>query len=278
LLHSIETLEKINGKPSLEFWKEVDAQQAAFDTWRTHVAGLPAAKQGEAVAVKLKELNPAFDGKLSAPAKIEKGVVTGIEFVTDQVTDVSPVLALTGLRSLNCGGTASKGRLADLSPLKGTSLTILTCSGTQVADLSPLKDMKLTELYCSDTKVTDLAPLTGMSLEKLFCHNTKVSDLSPLTGMPLTILTSGHTQVSDLSPLKGMPLMGATFEHTQVSDLSPLEGMALQGVLFTPKNITRRMEVLRQMTTLKAIGVGMGAKEHWPAADFWKKYDAGEFK
>ena len=64
---------------------------------------MPADKQVEAVAAKLKELNPGFDGKVTH--KIEGGVVTELEFLTDNVTDISPVRALTGLRKLNCSGT-----------------------------------------------------------------------------------------------------------------------------------------------------------------------------
>ena len=63
------------------------------DAWLKQVAALPAEKQVEAVAAKLKELNPGFDGKVTH--KIEGGVVTELSFVTDKVTDISPVRALT---------------------------------------------------------------------------------------------------------------------------------------------------------------------------------------
>ena len=84
LLRSIKTLETINGKPAAEFWKEVEEKQQAkkplafktpgFDQWMKEVAALPAEKQVEAVAKKLQELNPGFDGKVTP--KIENGVVT----------------------------------------------------------------------------------------------------------------------------------------------------------------------------------------------------------
>ena len=98
ILRSIKTLEKINGKPAAEFWKDVEAQQTAFDAWLKQVAALPAEKQVEAVAAKLKELNPGFDGKVTHT--IENGVVTELQFLTDNVTDISPVRALTGLQEL----------------------------------------------------------------------------------------------------------------------------------------------------------------------------------
>ena len=73
------------------------AKAKVDDAWLKQVAAMPAEKQVEAVAAKLKELNPGFDGKVTH--KIEDGVVTELEFLTDNVTDISPVRALTGLQS-----------------------------------------------------------------------------------------------------------------------------------------------------------------------------------
>ena len=68
------------------------------------VAAMPAEKQVEAVAKKLQELNPGFDGKVT-PSPIENGVVTELQFLTDNVTDISPVRALAGLKALCAGGS-----------------------------------------------------------------------------------------------------------------------------------------------------------------------------
>jgi serine/threonine protein kinase len=62
--------------------------------WLKQVASLPAEEQVEAVAAKLKDLNPGFDGKVTH--KIDNDVVTELEFVTDNVTDISPVRGLKG--------------------------------------------------------------------------------------------------------------------------------------------------------------------------------------
>ena len=83
----------------------------AFQAWMKTVAALPAEKQVEAVSKKLMELNPGFDGNVggagakgnSGPPKIENGVVTELAFVTDNVSDISPVRALAGLKVLSCG-------------------------------------------------------------------------------------------------------------------------------------------------------------------------------
>ena len=235
----------------------------AFQQWMKDVAALPAEKQVQAVAEKLQELNPGFNGKVTGgegqgTPRIENGAVTGFGFCTDKVTDISPVRALGRLRSLCCAGTpfSDKGKFSDLSLLKGLPLTELCCESTKVSDLSPLKAMRLTGLRC-------------------YC--TPVSDLSPVKGMPLTYLICGNTPVSDLSPLKGMPLTCLHCDSTRVSDLSPLEGMNLTVIAFSPKNITKGMDVIRRMKSLKTIANNSwaGKDQFWPA-EFWKKYDAGE--
>jgi hypothetical protein len=228
--------------PPAEFWKRYDAgefnkatsavvasdrkpittfKDPAFQKWMKEVAALPAEKQVEAVAKKLQELNPGFDGKVTggwgqATPSIDNGVVTDFGFCTNNVTDVSPVRALERLGALKCDGTwnSGKNKFSDLSPLKGMPLTLLRCFNTWVSDLTPLKGMPLTELYCNDTRV---------------------------------------------------------------SDLSPLEGMKLTTFVFTPRRITKGLELIRQMKSLKAIGFSWERKDQFPPDVFWKKYDAGEF-
>jgi hypothetical protein len=51
--------------------------------------------------------------------------------------------------------------------------------------------------------------------------------------------------------------------------------MDLTTILFTPKNITKGLDVIRQMKSLKTIGPTV--EKQFPPAEFWKKYDAGEF-
>ncbi len=253
----------------------------AFQTWMKETQALPAEQQIDAVSKKLMELNPGFDGMvtgydLKTVPKIEKGVVTEIGFLTDNVTDISAVRALAGLQFLSCSGTApGKGRLSDLSPLQGMKLDTLQCGATHVSDLSPLRGMPLTALHCSFNSVSDLSPLQGIPLTFLDCAGTKTSELSPLKGMPLMELRCGSTRVSDLSPLKRLPLARLYCHDTQVFDLSPLTGMNLTLVSLTPKNITKGLDVIRQMKSLKTIGID--SKNQWPPAEFWKKYDAGEF-
>jgi Leucine-rich repeat (LRR) protein len=292
--------------PPDEFWKKYDAGEfnkpastfdaPAFIQWMKDVAAMPAEKQVDAVSKKLQELNPGFDRKETH--KIDGGVVTEFKFVTDNVADISPVRALVGLRKLTCNGSGSgKGILLDLSPLKGMPLTFLDCGWNPTFDLAPLQGMPLSDLLCGGTQISDLSPLKGMPLQSLDFDMTAVFDLSPLKAMPLTRLTCVMTNVSDLSPLKGMPLTALDFHQTRVSDLSPLTTMPLRFLAsndtpvsdltplkelhlalihFTPKNITRGIDAIRQMKSLKSIGTCSSCNE-FPPDEFWKKYDAGEF-
>ncbi len=215
-----EALAKVDGTPIVSF--------APLDpAWLKAVAAMKADRQVEAVKAELMKRNLDFDGKLDH--KLDKdGQVTELAFLTENVTDISPVRALTGLRKLVCSGSAfDKKRLADLAPLKGLQLTNLDCNNTNVADLTPLAGMKLASLRLQSTQVSDLSPLEGMPLTMLSCPYAPVSNLAPLKGMQLTGLHLSYTKVSDLAPLKGMQLTFLDFNATPVTDLSPLKGMKL---------------------------------------------------
>jgi serine/threonine protein kinase/Leucine-rich repeat (LRR) protein len=259
LVRTIKTLKVINGKAAAEFWKEVAQTDAAEE-------------QVKAVTAKLKELNPGFDGKVTH--KIAGGVATTLEFLTDQVTDISPVQALTGLTVLRCNGSdggkpngPGTGQLADLSPLKGMKLVELRCGWTKVSDLSPLAGMKLHTLYCNNTPVSSLAPLAGMKLaslncgltkvpdlsplkdmdlKQLWCHATPVSDLAPLENMKLSLLHCGSTKVADLGPLRQMKLNVLVCAYTPVSDLTPLKDMKLLQ-LFCQQTKVSDLSIVRDM-------------------------------
>src|SRR5262245_35923372 len=217
-----------DGRQVVRISKE-SAPLTAAEAWEKSVAALPPEKQVEAVAQRLKELNPAFDGQVT-PTLWGPAAVVGLEFNTDAVTDVSPLRALKRLESVKCSGTApSLGKLADLSPLRGLPLTSLTFGDNCVSDLSPLKGMPLLELRCyRNVPLADLAPLKGLPLTLLECGHTRVADLSTLRGMKLTHLSCNQTLVTDVSPLQGMPLKVLDASFTRVSDLSPVEGMRLR--------------------------------------------------
>ena len=148
----------------------------AFSQWLEKVRAMPAERQVTAVAARLLELNPAFDGKLTP--KIQDSVVTEVSFSSKAVGDISPLKALSGLKVVQCNGVGSP--MKDFTPLIGMKLTKLDCIGTSISDLTQLSGLPLRTLNLNKTKVTDLSPLRGMPLTFLLIDDTKVTDLSPL--------------------------------------------------------------------------------------------------
>ncbi len=230
VLRSLTTLKTINDVPVTDFWKQLESERATQTTTATTTmatarlatnlaaaandamefvkttAALPPEQQVTAIATRLKELNPGFDGKLTP--KIEAGAVTELALSTVGVTDITPLQALKWLTKLSVAPATlnQKGALADLSPLKGLPLTALWCQNNPITDLKPLEGMPLTVLSCGGTLITNLAPLAGMKLSVLSINDTAISDLTPLEGMPLTVFWCQNTKVTDLSPIKTAPL------------------------------------------------------------------------
>jgi serine/threonine protein kinase/Leucine-rich repeat (LRR) protein len=245
--------------------KKLAYTDPAFQQWVKETQALPVDKQLEAVSKKLMELNPGFDGRLGGTSGgntpvIQNGVVTWLAFNADEVTDLSPVRALVGLKRLACLTPKRNSKLSDLSPLRGLSLEQFACAHDNVSDLSPLEGMPLVELTFAATKVTDMSPIRGMPLDHLNFQGSPVADLSPARGMKLTTLVCAGSKVTDLSPAAGMPLV--TLLAGSGGGLKTFDGV--QGI-----------EVVRQIKSLETIGVDGVNK--WPAAEFWKKYNAGEF-
>jgi hypothetical protein len=224
---------QLHNEPMEATFRNIRFLDVTFDQWLQDTQRLSAQEQVKAVVAKLKELNPSFDGKVNP--KIENGVVKELSFFTDHVTDISPVRALGDLQRLSCNGSRSgKGRLRDLSPLRGMEKLIsLTCAcNPGLSDLGPVHELPLKRLWCFFTGVEDLSPLHGMSLlTELELYGTPVSDLASLRELRLTYLNVGETQVSDLSPLRGMPLRLLIFYNTKVRDLEPLQEMSTLTVL-----------------------------------------------
>jgi Leucine-rich repeat (LRR) protein len=174
----------------------------------------------------------------------------------NQLQDLKPLrgLPLTSLSLTYCG------KIQDVAPLAGMPMTSLNLFGcTKLSDLTPLAGMPLTSLDIGGTQVADLSILKGMKLTKFLCHKTPVSDLAPLAGMPLTSLN--------------------VFGCPQLHDLAPLKGMNLTEIRLSPGNFTKdNVEILRACKNLKTVIVGEKASDILTAQDFWKKFDAGEFK
>jgi hypothetical protein len=282
VLHSLKTLEVINEQPAAEFLRAMDDNRAKFEEWAARVAKLPPAEQVKEVTDELRRRNAGFTG--TPTPTIEAGVVTGLAFPTDAVTDLSPVRALPGLKNLDGRGSGvGKGQLADLWPLRGLKLVTLHLKDNRVTDLRPLKDLPLSSLDIGRNPVLDLTPLGATSLRGLSCHGIPAKDFTPLRGLPLGYLDINATAfadlgilqdaplgmlyihgtpVADLGPLRGKPLKELNCQKTRVTDLSPLRDVPLQS-LQCDFDARRDTEVLKAIKTLRTINGK-------PAAEFWK--------
>jgi len=271
----------------LAFWspKKEPAPELPEANIEQDQSKLAAKEQVQAVVAKLRELNQGFNGEVQEI--IEEGVVVGLEFLTDKVTDISPLRDMKELKTLRCIGSAvGKGRLVDLSPLRGLPLVELECYFNPVRTLKPLSGMQLRKLWCSYSSVSDLTPLTGMPLNNLNLHTTLVTDLTPIRDCPITALNVADTPVSSISALKGMNLDALFCERSSVADLSPLIDMPLSmlDVSNTPvvdlspiKNLPlkwlqcdfrpeRDADIVRSIKSLVTINSK-------PVDDFWKELD-----
>ena len=82
-----------------------------------------------------------------------------IDLTGQDVSDLGPLAAMTGLTSLRLTGNAA---VADLSALGGLPLANLGLSDTGVADLEPLaRTTSLQFVGLAGTGVSDLGPLAG---------------------------------------------------------------------------------------------------------------------
>jgi serine/threonine protein kinase/Leucine-rich repeat (LRR) protein len=246
--------------------------------WLDRVARMKPAQQVEEVKKALKLRNPGLD-----PSKVQtQDDGTAVWYITvlcDEVTDLTPVLALPGLTSLDCNASAmDKGQLRILPPLGGfpllkslsvhavpvrelpgleklPRLTSLLVQATQVSDLKPLARLPLEELHLDGSPVKDLTPLAGLKgLRTLTLTGTGVEDLSPLREVPLETLGCFGTPLPSLAGVEKMPLKNLGVAFTQVADLEPLRGRPLE-VLDMRKTRVKSLEPLRGMK-LRTLDLG----------------------
>jgi serine/threonine protein kinase len=168
------------------------------------------------------------------------------------------------------------------------ALTHLFMGDTKVGDvgLAHLKDCKnLNVLWAPDTQIGDAGLAYVQDCKALTTLNlggTKVSDvgLAHLKDCKnLKHLYLDRTPVGDagLGNFRDFGLTELHIDHTAITDLMALQGMPLKDIRLTPKNITRGLDILRAMQSLKTIGIAKD-NQAWPAAKFWERYDKGEFK
>jgi Leucine-rich repeat (LRR) protein len=110
----------------------------------------------------------------------------------------------------------------------------------------------------------------------LWLNDTPVSDISPLKNCPLVSLTLHRTQVIDLSPLAGTSLERLHIGETPVSDLTPITGLVLSRLIFSPGQIRKGLDEVRNMITFRELGTTF--ENRMPPNSFWQLLDDGNLE
>jgi tRNA A-37 threonylcarbamoyl transferase component Bud32 len=189
--------------------------------WLQKTSRLAPKERADEIVKELVRRNPGYDGK-GVTTRVEDGKLSLIFTQGAKLLDLTPVRAGADLGSVG----VFSGDTADLSPLRGLSLTGIDLANTKVTDLSPLKGMSLKYVNLNNSQgIKDLTPLIGQHVELLDVSGTSVSDLAPLKLMPgLSVFSCFGTKVTDLGPLAGVKTLTVlNCSDLDVSDLKPLE-------------------------------------------------------
>ncbi len=156
------------------------------------------------------------------------------------IEDLAGLEEATALRGLFLDGN----RIADVAPLAGLRLSVLTLARNRVEDLAPLAAMEslsylaldgnslhdlpplppnLRHLYLWDNSLSDIDSLANLWLIELDVEGNSIASLAPLAGHnALEYLHASDNEVADLSPLSFASLKELHFRDNDVRDLSPL--------------------------------------------------------
>lgn len=204
--------------------------------------------------------------------------LTSLNLGDVQKHDVTP---LTGMKltQLTLPSMVTDNDLAVIAGMPLTDLNLENCP--EVRNLTFLRDLKLTHLKLpSGTTDKDLLLIKGLPLKMLSLSGcVQIRDLTPLQDLPLTTLSLKLCRITDkdLSILKGMPLKYLDLSDCdQLTDLTALHELKLETLLFPPATATKGIDGIRRMKSLQTIGPQTGVG--YSRDDFWKRYDAGEFK
>ena len=187
-------------------WQPTSKQRAVLDA----LAKLPPQDRVQAVSSTLKKFNPGFDGKLDT--KLSGDDVSDLVLTGRSVVEIWPVVALTGITSLDISGTA----VTDLMPLGAlTGLKSLKFADTPVRDVGSLRSLKQLEyLDCVGSAVHDLSPLTALPLTELRCpFVTPYDETAVAVVKSLTTLQ----KINDLTPAEWL---GRRDQVEQLCELS----------------------------------------------------------
>jgi len=133
----------------------------------------------------LEEVARAIRNPLETPAfvKLVQRTSTPPGWLSEHVSDVSPLANLTSLETLNLGHCRQLRNVSDLARLTG--LKTLNLRGTRVSDVSVLAGLtRLQTLDLCFTRVNDVSALASLTrLQTLNLGHTQVRDVSVLASL-----------------------------------------------------------------------------------------------
>lgn len=207
----------------------IQLQDPALDAAVHEAMGIPAGSPIPPISVpQLSELR--LDGLgIRSLAGIECFTgLTLLDFIDNQVSDISPVAGLLNLTVLDMNGNRVQS-IAAVARL--TNLTELDATQNLITDIRPLSSLvNLERLGLTDNAIHDVEPLRSLTnVRMLSLDGNAIHDIEPLTGMTnLGELLLSRNPVTNLSPLASIAsLYSLTLANTPSADLSTLSSDSL---------------------------------------------------
>jgi hypothetical protein len=174
--------------------------------------------------------------------------------------------------------------VGDLTPLKDVDLGTLVIHFSKQLDWTTLLQLPMETLDLTGCAVDVLPAVPQRSLLKirtLNLSNTSVGNIEGLRQMPLLeTLSLPGTRVTDLSSLAySRRLRQLDISTLDPANLRQLVALPLDTLVLSPENITDTagLQALRLHRTLRVLR-SPSDPENQRAFDFWRRFDAGEYK
>lgn len=177
---------------------------------------------------RLVDENPGLEPRALRVRKAEDGRLHALRIHSANISDISAVGDLHGIRVLECIVRADERRkLSGTSSIAGLQLTRLVLQNCRFSDVDLLAEMPLEELSLRNTSVRDLTPVIRKGLRVLDISGTRVTTLTPLGDLSLEELYLDGLPIRSLTFVKDMPLKKVGLAGTKVVDFSALSSKQL---------------------------------------------------
>ncbi|MBR2876554.1 MAG: protein kinase [Clostridia bacterium] len=173
------------------------------------------------------------------------------------ITDVSPLTAMTGLKELYLNGTS----ISDISVLTSLKdITILNISSTKVSDLSSLKKFENLETLMINT-LSELDPTTirlPESISTIEIKNNGLNNINFLKNKPnISSVYAFNNNISDISVLADYELWYIDFSANKITDFSCLSGKTISEIDFS----TNKISDISYMKNINALTIDLSFNE-----------------